>query len=294
MAAGLLSRNNNRSYCREVRPEVLCILGKQHTPSKGVTFRSLTHLALSYSGEIEARWILASPTTVKTPAARRDTLNLLLLPWPEHIETADFKTVPPLAKRADGSDPPGYFRYDPEPRENDAPDVFAQRLRSALKLAREHAGPIDAVVLPELALNYVQCQEAEQIVFDEGLILICGMRQARKAEGQWDANVCVLQAAGAVREAPSDPDRDAKLREDLGGYQAKHHRWHLDRPQIVTYQLGGALPVERGVWEHIELEGPRVLHFMTVKELTWSALICEDLARQDPAAELGGPWAPIC
>lgn len=287
MAAGLLSRNNNRSFCREVPPEALCVLGKQHTPAKGATFRSLTHhLALSYPGEIEARWLLASPKTTEPVTAPREGLNLLLLPWPERVETADFKKAAAPAKRADGSHPPGYFRYDPEPKEGDAPIMFGQRFQEALELARQHAGPIDAVVLPELALTEPQYKEAERIAFDKGLILICGMRTARKAEGEWDSNVCVLQAAGAVRESDSDSEKDAKLLQDLGRYQAKHHRWHLDRTQIVTYQLGGALAVDRGAWENIELQAPRVLHFVTVNAITWSALICEDLARQDPAAEL--------
>jgi hypothetical protein len=72
---------------------------------------------------------------------------------------------------------------------------------------------------------------------------------------------------------------------ELRYYQAKHHRWYLDRDQIVNYQLGGALPPSQGAWEHIGLEHPRVLHFVTV-DATWSVLICEDLGRQDPAADL--------
>lgn len=287
MASEALSYNDNRSYCREIPPEGLCVLGKQHTPAKGATFRSLSHhLALSSSGEIEPRWILASPKPTEPAAVLREGLNLLLLPWPERVETADFKHAAAPSNRADGSVPPGYFRYDPEPRSSDAPGVFAGRLREALNYARQNAGPIDAIVLPELALTEAQYNEAEQIAFDEHLILICGLREAARQPGQWDANMCVLQAAGAVREERSDPAKDARLREDLRRLQAKHHRWHLDRAQIVNYQLGGALPVDRGAWEHIELETPRVLHFVTVNGLTWATLVCEDLARQDPAAEL--------
>src|SRR5262249_45637220 len=68
--------------------------------------------------------------------------------------------------------------------------------------------------------------------------------------------------------------------------QSKHHRWCLDREQIVSYQLGGRLPASRNCWENIELL-PRLLHFVTLGHwMTWSVLICEDLARQDPAADL--------
>jgi hypothetical protein len=73
--------------------------------------------------------------------------------------------------------------------------------------------------------------------------------------------------------------------ENLRLMQAKHHRWCLDRSQIVTYQLAGRLTASQSCWEHIELP-QRVLHFATVNKITWSVLVCEDLARQDPAADL--------
>lgn len=68
--------------------------------------------------------------------------------------------------------------------------------------------------------------------------------------------------------------------------QSKHHRWCLDRQQILQYQLAGRIPPRDSVWENISLP-PRQLHFVTIGQwLTWSMLICEDLARQDPAADL--------
>jgi hypothetical protein len=282
MAGQALSDNESQSYCWEVPREVLCVVGKQHTPVKGATFRSLSHhLALYHPGEIEAIWVL--PKTIERDSPRQG-LNLLLLPWPERVETQDFQGISPGGRRGDGSEPPGYFRFDP--KENPDPARFGERLRDALKRARQHAGPIDAIVLPELALTEPQFEEAERIAFEARCILICGLRQARTAEGEWDWNVSVLQAAGAVRKAEPDAEADAKLLKELRLYQAKHHRWYLDRDQIVAYQLAGALPPSRGAWEHIELERRRVLHFVTVHATTWSVLICEDLARQDPAADL--------
>lgn len=200
------------------------------------------------------------------------------------METPDFKEVVPGERRADGSEAPGYFRYGPP--DNALATDFEDRLEEALRRAREHAGPIDAIVFPELALTDSEYDVAEVIAFRERTILICGVRQARPAEADWDANVSVLQAAGPVRAASPDFKTDDDLLSELRLYQAKHHRWYLDRDQIVNYQLGGALPPSRGAWEHIELKHPRVLHFVTVDATTWSVLICEDLARQDPAANL--------
>jgi len=78
---------------------------------------------------------------------------------------------------------------------------------------------------------------------------------------------------------------DDPLLSNLRFAQAKHHRWYLDRGQIVNYQLGGYFPALQGCWERIELP-PRTLNFVTLNAMTWTVLVCEDLARQDPAADL--------
>lgn len=284
MAQRALTDSGARSFCWDVPRDVLCVLGKQHTPVKGATFRSLSHhLALYQPSEIEARWVTLIPKTGK-PALPRRGLNLLLLPWPERIDTEDFQVVWPGVPQPDRLEPPGYFRY--EPKHYDAPRDFKEKLEKALESAQVHTGgPIDAVVFPELALTEEQFDVAEEVAFEKRCILICGVRQARTTVGDWDSNVSVLQAAGAVRGAKPESD-DADLRESLQLYQAKHHRWYLDRTQIVSYQLASGLPPSQGAWEHIELVPPRVLHFVTLHATTWSVLICEDLARQDPAGDL--------
>lgn len=283
IAEQMLVTNELQSFCWEVPRDVLCVLGKQHTPVKGATFRSLSHhLALYQPNDIEARWINPIPKMVDQGPAR-EGLNLLLLPWPTQVATEDFQEVATGVVRADGSEPPGYFRY--EPRDSEAPERFAQRLRQALVRAQQEAGVIDAIVFPELALSELQYEAAELIAFEARCILICGLRQAGTAPGDWDANLSVLQPAGAVRGAEPQVDPKDSLLSSLRLFQAKHHRWYLDRAQIVNYQLGGRLSAARGGWEHIELP-PRVLHFVTLNATTWTVLVCEDLARQDPAADL--------
>jgi hypothetical protein len=239
-------------------------------------------LALYHPNEIEARWFNPIPDAIEV-GPRRETLNLLLLPWPTHVETEDFREVPELGSRTDGTSPPGYFRY--EPKDCDPPDRFAAKLTQALANAQKQAGTIDAIVFPELALTKEQYDVAEEIAFEARCILICGLRQAGKSPGEWDANLSVLQPAGAVRGSEKTQSPDALLLRNLRLIQAKHHRWLLDRAQIVNYQLGGRLRPLQGCWEHIKLP-KRVLHFVTLNAMTWTVLVCEDLARQDPAADL--------
>jgi hypothetical protein len=95
----------------------------------------------------------------------------------------------------------------------------------------------------------------------------------------------VFQPAGFLQEASRTKQRARQLANELRLEQAKHHRWCLDREQLVSYQLAGKLPIGQNSWENIELP-ERLLYFVTMNQLTWSVLICEDLARQDPAADL--------
>jgi hypothetical protein len=68
--------------------------------------------------------------------------------------------------------------------------------------------------------------------------------------------------------------------------QYKHHRWKIDSTQVGNYGLGGTLRYGWEWWENIRIE-PRDLNFVAVSDdLVLCPLICEDLARQDPVAEL--------
>lgn len=282
LAEELLSRNGLHSFCWEVPDDVICVLGKQHTPQRGATFRSLTHhLSLYWPNDIEARWIQPLPKA-SDPDLGRETLNLLLLPWPLTVETDDFSDVctrrlPHVRDRS------GYFRFHPKNPPTDK--QFARQMRDAVAKARRHAGAIDAIVFPELALSHAQYRIAEKAALDERSILICGLRERSKRRGGQDLNLSVLQPAGAILGRHARSAFRSSLVRNLRLVQAKHHRWCLDRNQIVNYQLGGRLHASRQCWENIELP-PRVLHFVTLNRLTWSVLICEDLARQDPAADL--------
>ena len=94
LAGWMLRSQQDRSFCWEVPADAICVLGKQHTPQRGATFRSLSHhLSLYFPNDIEARWVGPLQRPVRNQD-RRETLNLLLLPWPTHIETDDFQNAP--------------------------------------------------------------------------------------------------------------------------------------------------------------------------------------------------------
>jgi hypothetical protein len=70
-----------------------------------------------------------------------------------------------------------------------------------------------------------------------------------------------------VRAEPDLVRTHADLLSNLRLKQPKHHRWYLDRDQIVAYQLAGALPASRGAWEQIDL-ADRLLHFVSLNPIT--------------------------
>ena len=283
LADAMLCANNLQSFCWDVPRDVLCVLGKQHTPQRGATFRSMSHhLALYVPNDIEARWINPVPKTAESTPGR-EMLNLLLLPWPRDVETDDFDEVRNKSLKRNGENLLGHFRYNPKCVVTTT--EFEAEINRAVTAAKKHAGTIDAILFPELALNLEQYLVAESIAFLERTTLICGMRQAGEEPDSWDLNFSVLQPAGALRDPNVGVDPKDSILKNLRLTQAKHHRWCLDRDQIVSYQLGGRLPTRQSCWEYIGLPH-RVLHFVTLNKITWSVLVCEDLARQDPAADL--------
>lgn len=276
LSQDFLDLNDSQSFTWDIPKQNMAVLGKQHTPQRGATFRSLTHhLCLTPPGEIAARWV--GPFSRGPTGVSSDAVNLLLLPWPEMVDSGDLC----LADQPRGTTAASpYFDYAPTSVLTKA--AFGRRLRDAVLKAKAHARQIDAIVLPELSLTIDQYLVAETIAVEAGAMLIAGVRMP-PSRSQRAHNFCVLQPTGLMSRGKVP--RKGSL-ESFRLVQTKHHRWCLDRAQMLQYQLSGSLAPADSVWENIELP-PRALHFVTLGEwMTWSVIICEDLARQDPAADV--------
>ncbi|HKV35647.1 MAG TPA: hypothetical protein VJP89_15025 [Pyrinomonadaceae bacterium] len=261
------------TLCKLVHQSTVRVLPKLHTPQSGITIRSLTlNLALCPAGDVNVRWTECLPT-------ERHCLNLLLVPWPAAAAPAHIKSVE--RERAVLRDLPkefGFFEYDPP---EDAGPELSRRARDANVLkrveqlvvnARKAVSRIDGVVFPELALTAKQCDQISDALIKENIFLICGVRNTPEDGGKAAQNYLRF-------------DVPFKLK-PLSRPQHKHHRWRLDKRQIVQYGLGSCLDVAAKWWEHISV-GSRELNFVALDDwLTVCPLICEDLARQDPISEL--------
>ena len=188
-AQAFLDENDSTSFAWDVPRDSLCVLGKQHTPQRGATLRSLSHhLALYLPNDITARWIGQYPQIVA--ADDGETLNLLLLPWPERIDSGDFRPARPVSTVKSKE---LWFEYSPvTPMRL---QTFKQRLKQAIRIAARNARRIDAVVFPELALSIEEYRVASQIAVQHGIMLISGVR-IPGSRRELDINACVVQAAG--------------------------------------------------------------------------------------------------
>lgn len=271
-----LAESGGRSLTWRVLLEKARVLPKQHTPQRGMTLRSLTHhLALFTADEVEAIWIPASSLR-KEQRSRLDVFNILTLPWPLEMSVRDFApadgtaSVPALPTRF------RYFSVGPHRR---APEPFRAYLQARLAAARATVGDVDAVILPEMSLTGPELHVAQKVAVDQGLLLITGAALGPEDRDEYNgaANVAVIDPSGLL--GAGDTNGLAAR------FQRKHHRWCLDREQIVQYGLGGVLPASHDCWELTDI-GAREVHFFTLDSwLSFCVLVCEDLARQDPLAD---------
>jgi predicted amidohydrolase len=252
------------TLCRHIDSTRLRVLPKCHTPGTGMTVRSLTHnLALCRLSDVEAEWRMLA-----TGPAENRGLNALILPWPTQIRPTQFRQV-------DGAldnmpDRFGFFVFEPEAPPNE--DEFANDLQEIVDEAIRQVGTVDLICFPELALTPSMYERARRIATGADAMLIAGVCEP-KAPPRMARNLLQFDAP--------------LLKRSLNVMtQQKHHRWKLDKHQIVQYGLGSSLSHTKDWWEHIPLD-KRTVTFVAVNPwLTIAALICEDLARQDPAAEL--------
>jgi hypothetical protein len=154
----------------------------------------------------------------------------------------------------------GFFEYEPSQRFDPQHDLLR-----VLDAAEDSVGRISAVVLPESALDEAETDAAEAALGERVGFLLAGVRGERR-------NYAYL----GVRH----PSHLARY------FQDKHHRWRLDAAQIAQYGLARSLDSRRLWWEPMRVR-PREINFVCANPwLCLAPLICEDLARPDPVADV--------
>jgi len=250
------------TLCEEVHASRVMVLPKAHNPLSGMTLRSLTHnLALWDKTEVYPTWHTLPMDQID------DECNLLLLPWPLRVEPNAF--APTSNRRLDLPSRVGMFKYKIQFARSDIAQVH-----ELLEAAKGIVGSVEAIIFPELSMTSECLDELrESLNVSDVPILIAGLGDDPR--GRFGSN-----KVGVAVDYPTNSPPF---------YQDKHHRWRLDERQISNYGIGQWLPTsgERVAWwEAIEIEQRRCRFFNVNEWLTFSVLICEDLARQDPVSEM--------
>jgi hypothetical protein len=266
----LLARTGSLS---RVDPRQLRVLPKVITPPTGR--QTFSRYACVQRAGIDARWH-------KLPARHRGTdlrseyATLLLLPWPLVVQASDFRPVGAVQRMT--KDPYGFFEFAP------ASGLDFDLLDRVLHAAREEAGSVDVVLLPESAVAHGEIAHLESILDRHGVIsLVAGVREPTQDPGQFPSNWLHLGFNPTL-------EKGALQQSEGGGpwfhiRQNKHHRWSLDENQVRQYHLGATLHPDIRWWEAIDVPR-RAIQFVEVAELVLACLICEDLAHTDEIAQL--------
>jgi len=264
IAAGQLQLSH--SLCKEISPSRLTVLPKLHTPQNGLTVRSLSHhLALCTTGDFTPRWQLVPSSAIG------GSLNLLLVPWPNYIRPSQFAATAGDLKNM--SEVFGFFRFSPAGGTSES----EEHLQRLIQQAEWIVGRVHGVIFPEMALTpELRGRVRTLVVEQQKRILIAGV--------VGEENDFAVNSFEVHVPLPESPSSAAFPSAPL--IQRKHHRWKLDRSQILQYGLGGVLDPSMQWWEHISLRDRRLTFLAFNPWLTMCVLLCEDLARQDPIAQV--------
>jgi hypothetical protein len=235
---------------------VIKVLPKFKTPGTGISLRSLSHHLAVDRSEVKVKW--TSLSSFETPETK--TLNLLILPWPMSVAASDFKESDCMIGNPDPTKI-GYFEYSPSPN-----NFNFSELRNCINRSFEKSKKVDGVILPECALDEKDLDRFKKTLSRKNIsFFIIGVRGTNK-------NYALF---GFLEQ-----------NEYVTFEQNKHHRWLVDKGQILNYHLGSSLHPRKKYWENIMLEERKVNFVSSNDGLTMCHLICEDLARHDPVSGL--------
>lgn len=266
--------------CADV--DIVSVQPKMHTASVGSALRSFSHNLALLPPRGVVRTVWHRPLS-PLPSELEASLNLLLIPYPYNLKAKWFKgrtsqkTTPDLQGW-------GWLELSNENwlyGENCADEIERDKRReviwqfvdSLIAEAKTDVDCIHGVVLPEDALDFSTFEYICKKIFDKyrGMLFFIS---GSSSNCQGDKGTCVVTA--------SVTDLSGSHRKSVVTSRQKHHRWRLDRSQIVTYGLSSALEPSITYWEDIGLPNREVHIHVFRNASTLTAMLCEDLARVDP------------
>lgn len=238
---------------------------KTMTPQSGISINSLSHSIAYVKPGIDC-FTLKGRTLNKND----DLYHVLILPWPLNIER-DFFSVdenPPLEMESNHF---GFFAY------NNKENISADMVLYAIKEAEKEVSFPDLVVIPECAIAKDKSNLLAQELIEH--FTANNIQPPLFIYGAYDHSQVGKYGKNYLEFLYQDDFDNSIARVE----QPKHHRWALDRNQIISYRLGTKLTPQKKWWENCEINSRKIISYFD-DNTHICPLICEDLARQDPIA----------
>ncbi len=289
IAAGLLVERGSLSTISETTGRVL---PKRHNPSVGIALRSVSNSIAFHRSSVQVIWQQSPRSDLSEKVDAKRSLSVLILPWPLVVPTNSFSEK----LWARGHEPVstsaayGYFSYYPYGRREPQPDCagFLSEVGTIIAEAKRDIGSVDMLILPESAIHRSWQAQLEGVLQGYGVSgYVAGFVDppplGPSNANRFARNGLLVRFASHVTGTKTS---HFSQNETEACVQHKHHRWKLTRSQIETYGLGVPLSPTRDWWEAMKIARRSVAFFNIGESITACALICEDLARQDPIADL--------
>jgi hypothetical protein len=258
-------------------PDLVRVLPKVRTSPNGTALGAFSRYACLHRPGAQVQWSKI-PARHRGTNAQAEYANVLLLPWPLRVRESDFRPVKGSVGRLT-SERVGYFEFTPAER------LDFDLVHRTLLAARDEAGGVDVVVLPESAVDEDNIDDLEAVLGHHGVVmLMTGVRQPSPQPGRLPGNWMHI-GVNPVLEKRASATKSGRERW-FHVRQNKHHRWSLDESQIFQYHLGGALHPHILWWEAMDVARRTVQFVELGEELTLVCLVCEDLAQYDDVAEV--------
>ncbi|TCF96620.1 hypothetical protein BZM26_36575 [Paraburkholderia strydomiana] len=276
------------SLCSLVPMDVAIVFPKSMTAAVGCTVRSLSHhlALLPGSTQIEPSWRMADRNS--TPDTKKpELMRLLVIPYPFNIPDESFYLSREPLKLRDCLFTAAFFGLEQAWLSADAAQVTAEKIvddliRPLLLKARQQSRgeSIDGVLFPECALSAKLGTEVAKLLVGEGIEFFITGALGEDEEGK---SRNIAQTHVVVRAANGDTGL-------VTDEQSKHHRWRLDDAQVNRYALTfpDLATASHGKhasqwWEDIDITHRNLPFYALRQDMSLAVLICEDLARNDPA-----------
>jgi hypothetical protein len=260
-----------------IQSDFVRVLPKVRTPPNGTSLRSFSRYACVHGPGVEAKWYKVPVRRGGTDSRSRHA-NLLLLPWPLRVRESDFRPLEGSVQRP-AKAPFGFFEFAPSEK------LDLDLVSRVIVAARDEVDSVDAVLIPESAVDESDINDLEALLDRHGVaLLVTGVRQRSPQPRQLPSNWVHIGASPRLEKGASLPGSTGEQWFHIR--QNKHNRWSLDEGQILQYHLGGALHPHIRWWEAMDVPR-RTVHFIEHgDEITFVSLVCEDLAQTDSVAEV--------